>query len=320
MLTLVFLALLREPRAEGATRLPTADLGRVLGSDRAPEVKTLRRKLGELSAHGRGAALQAELAAQHAAARPDALGFLHLDGHVRVYTGSKQVPKTHITRMRIAGPATEETWVADADGDPIMVFTAAPSQSLAAELRRLLPELRALVGQRRCTVVFDRGGYSPAVFAEITAAGLDLLTYYKGTWARSPQTAFTATTFTDPDGRAHNYELTERPITLPVPAAAADGPAPARTATTVTLRLVIRRSTDGHQTPILTSRTDLSPAQIAWRMSRRWRQETTSNTPASTSRSTPSTPTATIPMTPTGRCPTRPRPAPWPRSARPAPT
>ena len=40
LVVLVFLALLREPRAEGATRVPPAALGRVLGLDRAPEVKT----------------------------------------------------------------------------------------------------------------------------------------------------------------------------------------------------------------------------------------------------------------------------------------
>src|SRR5664280_1858823 len=49
----VFLALLREPRAEAATRIRPADLGRVLGLDRAPEVKTLRRKLAELAGHGK---------------------------------------------------------------------------------------------------------------------------------------------------------------------------------------------------------------------------------------------------------------------------
>jgi hypothetical protein len=65
--------------------------------------------------------------------------------------------------MRIAGPATEETWVGDAEGDPVMVITAAPSTSLAAELHRLLPELRAVIGAgRRATVAFDRGDYSPA--------------------------------------------------------------------------------------------------------------------------------------------------------------
>ena len=50
LLTVVFLALAGEPRAEGATRVPPAALGRVLGLDRAPEVKTIRRKLGELAA------------------------------------------------------------------------------------------------------------------------------------------------------------------------------------------------------------------------------------------------------------------------------
>ena len=53
----VFLALLREARAEGATRIPPAALGRVLGLDRAPEVKTIRRKLAELSAAGKAAEL-----------------------------------------------------------------------------------------------------------------------------------------------------------------------------------------------------------------------------------------------------------------------
>src|SRR5664280_1884353 len=68
LLMLLFLALLRDPRAEGATRIRPADLGRLLGLDRSPEVKTLRRKLTELAGCRRGAALQAALARAHAAA------------------------------------------------------------------------------------------------------------------------------------------------------------------------------------------------------------------------------------------------------------
>jgi hypothetical protein len=267
----VFLALLREPRAEAATRIRPADLGRLLGLDRAPEVKTLRRKLAELAGHAKGAALQAALGRHHATTRPDAVGFLYLDGHVRVYTGTRELPKTHIARMRIAGPATEETWVADADGDPVMVITAAPSKSLAAELARLLPDLRAIIGPgRRCTVVFDRGGYSPAVFTEIIAAGFDVLTYFKGAWARSASEAFTTANYQSPDGTAHTYDLAERLIDLPVPARPQTGGQPA---STLRLRLVVRRSPGGHQTPILTNRTDLSAAQVAYRMAARWRQE-----------------------------------------------
>src|SRR5665647_3114987 len=270
----VFLALLREPRAEAATRIRPSDLGRLLGLDRALEVKTLRRKLSELAACGRGALLQAALGRHHATTRPDAVGFLYLDGHVRVYTGTRELPKTHIARMRIAGPATEETWVAGADGDPVMVITAAPSKSLAAELARLLPDLRAIIGpDRACTVVFDRGGYSPAVFMQIAAAGFDVLTYFKGAWARSASEAFTTVDYESPDGTAHTYDLAERLIDLPVPAQPATGGQGAKPASTLRLRLIVRRSPGGHQTPILTNRTDLSVAQVAHRMAAHWRQE-----------------------------------------------
>jgi prepilin-type processing-associated H-X9-DG protein len=270
----VFMALLREPRAEGATRMRPADLGRLLGLDRAPEVKTLRRKLAELASHGKGSELQAALGAHHVQTHPDAVGFLYLDGHVRVYSGSRQLPKTHIARMRIAGPATEETWVGDAEGDPVMVITAAPSQSLAAELHRLLPELQTLIGpDRRCTLVFDRGGYSPQVFSEIIAADMDLLTYYKGAWARAAVSTFTTVDYTAPDGSSHHFELAERPISLTVPRQSATTGKDAIAASTVRLRLIIRRSPDGHQTPILTNRTDLTVAEIAYRIGNRWRQE-----------------------------------------------
>src|SRR5665648_439957 len=45
----VLRALAGEPRAEGATRIDPTDLGRVLGLDRAPEVKTIRRKIAQLA-------------------------------------------------------------------------------------------------------------------------------------------------------------------------------------------------------------------------------------------------------------------------------
>jgi hypothetical protein len=167
----VFLALAGEPRAEGATRVPPSALGRVLGLDRAPEVKTIRRKLGELAAAGQAAELVMALARRHAAARPDALGFLYVDGHARVYYGTRTVQKTHVARLKFPAPATMETWVTGQDGDPVFMVAAEPSESLAGELRRLLPRLRQVVGEgRRVTVCFDRGGWSPALFADITGA------------------------------------------------------------------------------------------------------------------------------------------------------
>jgi hypothetical protein len=271
LLTLVFLALAGEPRAEGSTRVPPAALGRVLGLDRAPEVKTIRRKLAELAAAGKAADLVMALARRHAAARPDALGFLYIDGHARVYYGTRQVQKTHVARLKFPAPATMETWVTGQDGDPVFMVVAEPSDSLAGELRRLLPQLRKIVGQgRRVTVCFDRGGWSPALFADITAAGFDVLTWRKGPAPDLPAEAFTTVACTDDRGRAHEYELADTTVTLAI----SDGP---RQGQTVTLRQVTRRvparGGGTRQIHALTSRTDLPPGEVCWRMSARWREE-----------------------------------------------
>src|ERR1700728_3868525 len=271
LLTLVFLALAGEPRAEGATRVPPAALGRVLGLDRAPEVKTIRRKLAELAAAGKAADLIMALARRHAAARPDALGFLHIDGHARVYYGTRTVQKTHIARLKFPAPATMETWVTDSRGDPVFMVIAEPSDSLAGELRRLLPSLRQVTGTgRRVTVCFDRGGWSPALFADITGAGFGVLTWRKGPAPDLPAETFTTITCTDDRGRRHEYDLADTTVELGI----SDGP---RKGQTVTLRQVTRlvpaRAGGTRQIHVLTSRADLAAGEVCWRLSSRWREE-----------------------------------------------
>jgi Transposase protein/Helix-turn-helix domain len=271
LLTLVFLALAGEPRAEGATRVPPAVLGRVLGLDRAPEVKTIRRKLGELASAGKAAELVMALARRHATARPGALGFLYADGHARAYYGARTVQKTHVARLKFPAPATMETWVTDQHGDPVFMVVAEPSESLAGELKRLLPKLRRVVGEgRRVTVCFDRGGWSPALFADITEAGFDLLTWRKGPAPDVPAAEFTTITCADDRGRAHEYDLADTPVTLDIN----DGP---RKGQQVSLRQVTRRVPARHgatrQIHALTTRRDLDAGEVCWRLTSRWREE-----------------------------------------------
>ena len=54
VLTLVFASLVGEPRAEGLTRLNPVDLGRLLGLDRAPEVRRVRQRMAALGEQNRG--------------------------------------------------------------------------------------------------------------------------------------------------------------------------------------------------------------------------------------------------------------------------
>jgi transposase len=271
LLTLVFLALAGEPRAEGATRVPPGALGRVLGLDRAPEVKTIRRKMGELAAAGKAGELVMALARHHAAARPQALGFLYVDGHARACYGTRNVQKMHIARLKFPAPATEETWVTSQDGDPVFMVVAEPSQSLAGELRRLLPQLRQVAGEdRRVTVCFDRGGWSPALFADITEAGFDLLTWRKGPAPDLPAGEVTTITCADDRRREHAYDLADTTVTLGI----SEGP---RKGQTVSLRQVTRRVPAQHgatrQIHALTSRTDLAAGEVCWRLTSRWREE-----------------------------------------------
>jgi transposase len=258
LLTLLLMALWRIKRPEGLKEHSPQDLGRVLGLDRAPEVKTLRRKLARLAAAGQAAQFGRALAEQRVALRGSALGFLYVDGHVRVYHGQHRLPKAHVARMRLSMPATSDYWVNDAAGDPLFVVTAEANAGLVKMLPGLLDQVRELVGERCLTVVFDRGGFSPKLFKAIIAAGFDLLTYRKGRFPRIPRWRFHGHR-TRQEGRTMMYLLADQEVRL--------------LKGMLRLRQVTRLAEDGHQTPILTSRRDLPAAQVAYFMFGRWRQE-----------------------------------------------
>ena len=258
LLTLLLMALWRIKRPEGLKEYSPQDLGQVLGLDRAPEVKTLRRKLARLATAGRAAQFGQALAQHRVTLRGAALGFLYTDGHVRVYHGQHALPKAHVARMRISLPATSDYWVNDSAGDPLFVVTAEANAGLVKMLPGILGQVRALVGKRRVTVVFDRGGYSPKLFQQILAAGFDLLTYRKGRYPHIPRQRFQERR-TRRDGRTTAYVLADQEVRL--------------LKGKLRLRQVTRRMDNGHQTPILTSRWDLPAAQVAYRMFDRWRQE-----------------------------------------------
>ena len=258
LLTLLLMALWRIKRPEGLKEHAPAALGRVLGVDRAPEVKTLRRKLARLAAFGRATQFGQALAQARVARRGQALGFLYVDGHVRVYHGQHRLPKAHVARMRLSMPATTDYWVNDMTGDPLLVLTAEANAGLVKMLPGLLQEIRRLVGPRRITVVFDRGGFSPRLFQQIVAAGFDLLTYRKGRFPHIPRCAFRPHR-TVVEGRTISYVLADQEVRL--------------LRGRLRLRQVTRRMDNGHQTPILTSRRDLSAVLVAFRIFERWRQE-----------------------------------------------
>jgi prepilin-type processing-associated H-X9-DG protein len=257
IVTMLLMALLRIKRPEALKEHSPPELGRVLGLDRAPEVKTLRRKLARLAAAGGAEIFGRLLAQRRVASHGNALGFLYVDGHVRVYYGKRRIPKTHAARLHAVVAATTDYWVNDQHGDPLFVVTAKANMSTSKMLPELLAEVRKLIGDRRITVVFDRGGYSPKLFVKILDAGFDILTYRKGSWRKVSRRHFQRQ-HAIIDGQRVDDVLADQEVRL--------------LGGKLKLRQVTRLKGD-HQTPVLTSRRDLSAVEVAYRMFERWRQE-----------------------------------------------
>jgi transposase/uncharacterized small protein (DUF1192 family) len=260
LLTFGLMALVRIKSAEGLTHYAPGEFGLVLGLDRAPEMKTVRRKLCELASRGQGLEFSRAFANRWTEEAPDTLGYLYIDGHVRPYHGrAHELPKTHVQRRRLCMPATTDYWVNDSNGEPLLFVTAPANEGLLTMMEdELLPEIRKRAGEeRRVTLIFDREGWSPRRFKKWKKVGFDVITYRKGKYSDWQRRAFKEVTV-EVSGRKVTYRLGERLLSV---------------AKGFRVREVRRLCDDGHQTSVVTTRRDLPIETVALRMFSRWQQE-----------------------------------------------
>ena len=269
VMTTLFMLLLRIRRPEHLRHGRPTDLGRTLGLDRAAEVKTVRRKLKILAGRKRGHELVTRVTSRRLEEREDNLGYVYLDGHVRMYCGKRNLPKTHIARLNCVGRGETETWVNDEDGEPLFVVTGDLNPALTEELERLVEQMEALLPQGvRPMLVFDRGGWSPKLFARLIEAGWDVLTYRKGKVDKLSEEAFEQVV-SEVDEREFSYMAHECGVRIG-DAVVHDPDGRERP---LWMRQITRLKDDGKQTQVLTSRVGLAPAEVLMRMFDRWRQE-----------------------------------------------
>ena len=260
LLTFAFMALLRIRTPEQITGHAPGELGMLIGLDRAPEVKTLRRKLSELGDRGRARTFAKNLTERWVAAAPEELGVLYIDGHVRPYNGrTHTLPKLHVQQRGRPMPGTKDFHVNDRRFDPVFFVTAPATEGMLDMLdSTILPEIRRLVGpDRRVTLSFDREGWSPERFATWKGMGFDVLTYRKGKQSRWQERFFEEMTGTV-DGRTVTYRLSEREVNL------SNG---------LKVREIRRLTDTGHQTAIITTDEDRPTLEAAHTMFGRWGQE-----------------------------------------------
>ncbi len=277
LLLLAFMALARVRNVESLGHQPPGEWGRLLGLDRAPEVKTLRRKIGAQLADSPDTICQLQRTLtrhwlDETKARPLTLS---VDGHVKVYSGQGRLPRHFIARQKLCLPASVSYWVNALGGEPLLCLHQPLDAKMVQTLEHeVVPELRALglvppTDRQRTTgveptvtLVFDREGWSPALFLRLAAQGVACITWHKN--AKGD------------DWPAEEFTDCEVPI---------DGPAKTKW-TTVRLaerrlrlrggpevRQIRRLMDDGRQVPLITTHPKRSMAEIAGALFSRWAQE-----------------------------------------------
>ena len=255
--TLFIMALLRIRRAEQLKGFDPAAVGQVLGLPRAPEVKTIRRKLAELARRGKAVFLHRRLAERRAGQHQEALAYLYVDGHVRAYSGKRRIGKAYVTTRKSVLRAETDYWVNLCNGQPLLVVHAPANEKLTQMMEAIIAEVKSVVGDRRAMIVFDRGGWCKDLFRMLLREGFDLLTYRKEPLSNWGDERFQERS-RKIDGHTVKYEL-------------ADGTFQKKG--WPRLRCMAVKRKDGRQTQILCSRFDIDPVELAHRMFGRWQQE-----------------------------------------------
>lgn len=266
---LVFGVLLRYRTVEALRDLIRADFGALLGIPRAPEVRTVRRKLEQISEPGAGfdgLAFLRELARGVVASAPAPEGVYFFDDHFKAYHGKRPLAKGWDAKRRIGAPGIEDVYVHDLKGRAVLFVPLDAPTALSCAVPKALAELRKIDATRPTLAVFDRGGFSRDLFRSLVQPTngeerIDFLTYLK---ERKKLRQLPASSFRkvscEEDGRTAEFEVAESTLEFK------DLTQPLRL-------IVLLDAKKAKQIPIITSDGTTSAAKLVYLLRARWRQE-----------------------------------------------
>jgi hypothetical protein len=279
-LCLAFLSLLRVKNINQANTIPCGELGRVLGLDRIPEVKTLRNRIARFTKKGNVEEWSAKLSQGWMNANPGLAGVLYIDGHVNIYYGqSTTMPKRYVSRVRLCMSGSTDYWVNDKTGQPFFVVSEAINSSMIEQIKTsILPRLEKEVPNQpteeallqnpllhKLMIVYDRECYSVDFFHYLWEKRIAVCTYNKNVKDKWPEEDFIEYETIQEDGITEKIKLSEKKITLKNN--------DKQTPKEVTCREIRKLSKSGHQTSILTTNWTLGIVAIGLYMFARWCQE-----------------------------------------------
>ena len=276
---LAYMALCRIRTVEQLQYESPGELGKLMGLDRVPEVRCLRKKLSQLSQGQDDKAPEiwaGLLSKDWMQQEPELAGTLYVDGHVRLYHGKKtELPRRYVSRQRLCLRGTTDYWVNDALGQPFFSIERpidhgmleAIENDVVPRLLKDVPgqpskeELKADPYRSRFLLIFDREGYSPSFFQRMWQEHrIACVTYHKFPKKDWPTSEFSEVTATMPNGEVVTMKLAERGSLV----GARDS---------VWMREVRKLTSSGHQTSLISTAYGREGSQDAVALFSRWCQE-----------------------------------------------
>jgi hypothetical protein len=282
LISLVFLVLLRINRLEQSNSVASGELGRCMGLDRIPEVKTLRGRIAGFCKATDVEDWASQLSKDWMKVDDRLEGVLYIDGHVNLYYGHQvEMPKRYVSRMRLCMSGSTDYWVNNQLGQPFFVTHKSINEGLIKTLQDdIIPRLNREVPNQpseaelegnkklhRYMIVFDREGYSIEFFEELTEQRIAFCTYRKNVKEDWDDSEFSDYEIVSESGEKEIVRLAERETVL---RGKKEKDKPVKE---VTVREVRKKSASGHQTSVITTNYVLPIVQICILMFSRWCQE-----------------------------------------------
>lgn len=262
------MALARIKNPEQLKQCKPGEIGRIMGLDRIPEVRCLRKKLKLLTQQNQARQLNNLMINHWYEDKSEEAEFLYIDGHVRIYYGYKaNLPAKFVSRQKLCLSATTEYWVNDAQGMPVMVVMGELSEKLQQMIeQQIIPELKKTIlweditsddNKVRFTLIFDREAYEPAFFIRLWETyRIAVITYRKNVKDLWSDDCFKSTTI-NVLSQTVNMQICELGTMLDK----------------YWFREIRRKGKNNHQTAIVTTHPSLENKIVAGRMFARWSQE-----------------------------------------------
>ena len=277
---LAFMFLCRIKAIEKLRFESAGELGKMIGLDRIPEVKIMRKKLKLLSTDNDVQNWAVQLSKDWMESAPELAGVLFIDGHVSLYFGNNtKLPKRYVSRLQLCMSGTSFYYINDIFGQPFFYIEKPVDPGMLKTLENdIIPRLlKEVPGQpseeelkdqknkhlHRFVLVFDREGYSPGFFKRMWEKHrIACISYNKYPGEKWDEKEFKPYKAKMPQGEVIEMELAEMGSLIG-----------SKTGEQVWVREVRKQNKNGHQTSIISTGYALNLLSTAIYIFSRWAQE-----------------------------------------------